>query len=245
MNGTQPDHLHQLRVELSRLGGVDVDHLMHPIPHIEDWTVGAVVGHTGWLARYGAAALASSPDNPPSRSAVPEPPAGPEVLEWFDEAQRELIDVVEQTDPQRMTPTFTGPQPASWWCRRLAHEASMHRWDAYAASGSPEPIDARLAQDGIDEVFEVFVPNRLNFEVLAGAGETMHLHATDIDDGEWMITYGPDAIEWHHGHDKGDVAARGPVADLLLMLWGRLPPSRLELYGDSRLLDRWQAAATF
>ncbi len=242
---TRLDYLHLLRVELTRLGAVDPDHLNHPVPHIDDWTVGTVVGHTGWVSRFATLVLQSDVDNPPSRSAVPEPPPGPEVLDWFNEGQNELLAVVEAVDHDKVVTTFTGPQPSSWWLRRLAHEASMHRWDAYAATGSPDPIDARLARDGIDEVFEVFASNRLNFEALNGQGETIHLHATDIDDGEWMITLNAESIDWSHGHEKGDVAARGPVADLLLMLWGRLPPSRLEVFGDAALLDRWQQAATF
>lgn len=239
------DHLHLLRVELTRLGAVDPDHLPHPIPHVDDWTVAAVVGHTGWITRYASLVLKSDPENPPSRSAVPEPPPGAEVLEWFAEGQHTLLSTIEATDPDKVVPAFIGPQPASWWTRRLAHEASMHRWDAYSATGSPEPIDARLARDGVDEVLDVFAPHRLNFETLAGNGETIHLHATDIDDGEWMVTLNAESIEWSRGHEKGNVAARGPVADLLLMLWSRLPPSRLEVFGEASLLDRWQEAATF
>ena len=60
-----------------------------------------------------------------------------------------------------------------------------------------------------------------------------------------MIHIGADGVEWQQAHEKGDVAARGPVSDLLLMLWGRIPPSRLQLFGDASLLDRWQAAAKF
>jgi predicted lipid carrier protein YhbT len=101
-----------------------------------------------------------------------------------------------------------------------------------------------LARDGVDEVFEVFAPLRLDLDRLGGTGETMHLHATDLD-GEWMCTLHPDAVTWAHGHARGDVAARGPVSDLLLLLWGRIPPSRLEVFGDATILDRWQRAAAF
>jgi hypothetical protein len=29
------------------------------------------------------------------------------------------------------------------------------------------------------------------------------------------------------------------------LLWSRLPPSRLDTFGDASLLDRWQHAAKF
>ena len=121
----------------------------------------------------------------------------------------------------------------------------MHRWDVESATTSPEPIEASQAKDGVDEVLDVFVPNRMQFDVLAGSGETIHLHATDIDDGEWMLHLRPDRVDWESGHAKGHVAARGTASDLLLLLWSRLPPNRLEIFGDVKLLDRWQTAATF
>lgn len=234
-----------IRAEAARMSEIGPDHLDLEIPHIDGWHVRSVIGHTAWVLRYATLVLDADPSDPPSRSAVPEPPPGPEVLDWFTEAATSLQAKLADTDMDALRPTFTGPQPSSWWARRLAHELSMHRWDAESAFTSPEPIDARQAKDGIDEVFEVFTPHRMQFDELAGNGETVHLHATDIDDGEWFLTYGPDAVTWEHAHAKGDVAVRGPVADLLLMMWGRLPCSRLELFGDASLIDRWQSSAAF
>jgi uncharacterized protein (TIGR03083 family) len=176
---------------------------------------------------------------------VPEPPPSDQVIEWFTTGREELRATFASMNPDLPHPTFTGPQPASWWLRRLSHEVSMHRWDVQAAATSPDPIDADQARDGVDEVLQVFTPQRMQFNILAGDGETVHLHATDIEHGEWLMTYRPDSVEWTHAHAKGDVAARGPMSDLLLFLWGRIPASRLEIFGDATLLDRWQAAAIF
>lgn len=242
---TTADFLHLLRVEAARLSEIKPDHLPLEIPHIEGWTVQSVIGHTGWVLRFAGLCLSTDPDNPPSRSSVPEPPPGDEVIDWFTTGSQELQELLADTDFDALRPTFTGPQPATWWARRLSHEVSMHRWDAESAFGSPDPIDARQAKDGVDEVLEIFAPQRMQFATLAGDGETVHLHATDIDDGEWFMTYRSEAIEWEHSHAKGDVAARGPVSDLLLLLWSRIPSSRLEVFGDASLLDRWQDAARF
>lgn len=242
---TSSDYKHLLQVEAARLSQVGPEHLELELPHIEGWTVRSVVGHTGWVFRFADLALQADPANPPSRSSVSEPPPGDDVVEWFSTGAKQLQASLDSADLEAIRPTFTGPQPAAWWLRRVSHEVSIHRWDAESAIGSAAPIDARQAKDGIDEVLEVFTPQRMQFASLAGNGETVHLHATDIDDGEWFMTYGPESVVWNHSHAKGDVAARGPVSDLLLLLWSRLPASRLEVFGDASLLERWQQAATF
>lgn len=242
---TPPDYRHLLQVETARLTNIQPEQLAFDVPHLEGWSVRSVVGHMGWVFRYARLALESGPRDRPSRSSVPEPPPGDEVIDWLGEGYRELVETLERVDMDLWRPTFTGPQPARWWVRRLANEVAMHRWDAESGSTSPEPIDAEQARDGVDEVLQVFVPHRMQFPVLDGNGETVHLHATDIAGGEWMLTYQPKSVEWERGHAKGDVAARGPMSDLLLLVWGRIPPSRLEVFGDAALLDRWQEAATF
>ena len=239
------DYLHILRTEFARLSQVEKANLNDPIPHIDGWTVHDVVGHTGWVARYVTAVIGTDPSNPPSRSSIPEPPPGPEVVEWFVEAGEALVKALAAADPEHHCPSFIGEVTVAWWFRRMANEFSMHRWDAFSASSSPDPIESKLAADGIEEVLRVFVPTRLQFGELDGHGETIHLHASDIENGEWSLTLGENDISWDNTHTKADVAARGPISDLLLMMWSRIPPSRLEVFGESEILDRWQKAASF
>ncbi len=239
--------LSQISKESEALLATDAAHLSLAIPHIEGWTVGDVVGHTGWVARYGALLQDATPDDPPSRSSVPDPPAGSEVLAWTREGLDALVPALRNSDPEVIRPSFAGPQKAAWWVRRMAHELTMHRWDVAAAFGTPETIDPAISVDGIDEIFEVFVPTRMRFEILGGKGESLHLHSTDEGDGagEWTAILHPDRMEWEHSHTKGDAAVRGSASDLLLMLWSRIPASRLELLGDATIIDRWQEAAAF
>ena len=64
----------------------------------------------------------------------------------------------------------------------------MHRVDAQLAlTESNDAVDGELAVDGIDELFDVYYPWRLQGS-LAGDGETLHLHATDVEGGEWLLT---------------------------------------------------------
>jgi len=241
------DHRHLLQVEAAALtqAASDPERYGLEIPHIDGWTVQSVLGHTAWTLRWATQAIEAEPDAMPSRSAVPEPPTSDELLDWYTESVTDLLSTLDTVDPNKPCASFAGPQKAKWWFRRLAHEVAMHRWDVESAFTSPNPIDAAQARNGVDEILEVYAPRRLQFPVLDGQGEVIHLHATDIDDGEWMITLHPETITWKHGHQKGDVAARGPVSDLLLMMWSRIPPARLEVFGEATILDRWQKAACF
>lgn len=234
-----------MQQEIDRLAAIGADDLALAVPHLPGWTVHSVVGHVGWLLRWVSLCLEADPETPPSRASVGEPPVGAEVLAWYQEASYLINGALDRCDLDAVHPSWTGPQPTRWWLRRLSHEVAMHRWDVDAADGSPNPIDAAQALDGVDEVLDVFAPARLRFDTLGASNQTIHLHATDIDDGEWLVHLGPDSLTWESGHAKGDVAARGTASDLLLMLWSRIGPDQLQVFGDTELLNRWQQAAIF
>nr|BFE67524.1 hypothetical protein GCM10020092_008250 [Actinoplanes digitatis] len=40
----------------------------------------------------------------------------------------------------------------------MAHEISVHRWDAEAAAGRATPIETKLAADGVNEVLDTWLP---------------------------------------------------------------------------------------
>jgi uncharacterized protein (TIGR03083 family) len=133
------------------------------------------------------------------------------------------------------------PATVGFWQRRQAHETAIHRWDAQLASGSPDPIDAELAIDGIDEVLTM-IPMRPMGEPPTGEGETIQLRCTDRD-AEWLVYLLPETITFEPGHAKADVAARASASDLLLLLWGRVPLDAVEVQGDAGVLTRFQDAA--
>ncbi len=241
------DHLYDLvETERNRVATIPAEALDRPVPHLDGWTVHTVIGHTAWVCRFVARSLEATPDDPPNRAAVGEPPVGPAVLDWYREGADAVAKALAGTDLEAPRPTFTGAQPGRWWLRRLAHELAIHRWDAdLAATGAPVAVEAAQALDAIDEVLEVFVPHRMQFDTLDAAGSTIHLHTTDVDDGEWLLAVGAESLEWERTHAKGNVAARGSASDLLLLLWSRVDPSAVEVFGDAELLRRWQTASAF
>jgi hypothetical protein len=79
---------------------------------------------------------------------------------------------------------------------------------------------------------------------LLGPGRTLHLHATDTAPdaaAEWLMDLTGDAITWRRAHEKAAVAVRGPLTDLLLIVYRRRPArgEGIEILGDAELLDFW------
>lgn len=207
-----------------------------PVPGT-DWTLDDLLDHVGRLMWLFAGR---------TRKALggdfygTERPEGVDRVTWFRDGAAMLSGQLAEAPDDLAIKTWAGMSSPAWLRRRVAHELTVHRWDAEAAGGHPTPIGATVAADGIDEFLDEFTP-------LAEVGEvagTIHLHATD-GDGEWFVDPTGGTVAWRHAHEKGDVAVRGATGDLLLVLWSRLPTSTVEVLGDESVLDRWRAATSF
>jgi uncharacterized protein (TIGR03083 family) len=235
-----PDaHLTHYRLGGAALAAAGRRGLDRRVPSCPEWSVTDLVGHVGAVHSWVLACLAADPDHRPPFSEIDSPPTDG-LIEWYVDVHGELGDALAASDLDRLAASWAGPVPVGWWLRRQAHEVTVHRWDGQLAHGDPEPIDPALAVDGVDEFLDVFV-RRLGVK-LAGAGETIHLHATDID-GEWLIERTPAGAQVTHGHAKGDVALRGSASDLLLLLWGRRRPGDVERFGDPGVFESWSEKA--
>ena len=72
----------------------------------------------------------------------------------------------------------------------------------------------------------------------------MHLHGTDAEN-EWLIAMTPDGLDVRREHAKGDLALRGAVSDLELVLYDRPPIGDVERFGDESVLDAWYRVFKF
>ena len=79
---------------------------------------------------------------------------------------------------------------------------------------------------------------------LLGPGRTIGLHTSDTGDA-WMLDFTGDAIAWRRGAEHTAAELRGPVADLLLVLYRRLPVTAVEIGGDAALVDFWMERVAF
>jgi len=217
--------------DATRAAGVE-----RPVPTCGEWTIGDLCSHVGRLHRWATEIVARRPADPVGHWKQLAVPDGPALVDFVAQGYGPLADVLAAAGAEESCWSWTDQRTVEFWSRRQANELAVHRWDAQLAAGRPEPIDRDLAVDGIQELFDI-LPFRPGGSP-TGNGETMHLHCTD-GDGEWLVRLEPDGVTVVNEHAKGDVAARGGASDLLLMMWGRVPVDRLEVFGDASLLVRW------
>lgn len=254
-----PDQLARWREGLiaatGRLAAVATNAPDVTVPTCPGWTVARLTIHTGRIHRWVADALAA-PDGV-EVPAAPRPDADADLGAWLTDGCTIVLDALDVAGPDGRVRAPGWDQPATWWRRRLCHETTVHAWDAQAAVGAPDPVPASLAIDGIDEVVEVLLPGAFDPRALgldaSGSGVTLHLHATDPPDtgspgtagGEWLIAIDALGVRTERRHAKGDVALRASASDLLLWVWGRLPTTALETFGDAGVAERFLAATRY
>ncbi|HEY3673231.1 MAG TPA: maleylpyruvate isomerase family mycothiol-dependent enzyme [Acidimicrobiia bacterium] len=212
-----------------------------PVPSCPGWTVTDLLAHCAagdsWARTIVEQGRAGSTDRV-DRGAADPALQGDALVQAFRDAARALVAALSSVTPDTPVWTFSSTsRTASFWQRRRAQETAVHRYDAELAAGAPTPVDAELAVDGIDEILTVFLPRLADNFGPIGDG-TVHLHCTDVD-GEWLFARRDGEIAVTAEHAKGDVAARGTASDLLLFVWGRVPSSQLEVFGDVALLERF------
>jgi uncharacterized protein (TIGR03083 family) len=218
------------------------------VPSCPEWDMAGLVGHTGMVHRWTAEVVRRG-ERVSRRDLPPPPDAHDERARWFRGGVDELAGVLSGADPDSQTWTFSssGDRRVWWWCRRQAAETGTHRWDAENAAlaaqlgGAPVDLDSDLAVAGVDEYLTDFLPGVVDREGLDLHG-SLHLHATDDGvDGEWAVDLGARPVSSRREHTKADTAIRGPVSDLLLWLWNRLPGggARLEVFGSSDPVVAW------
>ncbi|WP_329116608.1 maleylpyruvate isomerase family mycothiol-dependent enzyme [Streptomyces sp. NBC_01465] len=228
------------------------------VPSCPDWNLGQLARHVGAAHRWAEHIVRTRATKEVPDEDVPDAtgPAGddPAALgAWLAQGAELLAATLREAGPDLAVWTWAREQRAGFWARRMVHETVIHRADAALAASVAYDVIPEVAADTIDEWLEIVAlsaelgdPEALE---LRGAGRSLHLHATDAPgvDAEWMIEFGDEGFTWRRGHDKATVAVRGALADVLQVFYRRLPADsdRVEVFGDTELLDFWLARASF
>ena len=210
------------------------------VPSCPDWAVADLAEHVGGFTGFWAHVLCEGTGRP--KAPFPQLQPGASLADWYDEVAAQLVAELRATPPDTAVWTWADDKSARFVGRRCAHELSVHRFDAELAIDAQQPIDPAVAADGIDEIF--YMVDAASDRAGRGEGETLHLHGTDRDD-EWLVTLDPDGLHAERRHAKADLALRGAVSDLELMLYQRPTLGDVERLGDEDVLAAWQRVFTF
>jgi len=253
-----------IELQVRRLRDVvisDGTDLSATVPTCPDWTLEQLVRHTGSALRWvelivRTRAQENIPEDKVPLGQGPEAEGDPAALDaWLAETGEMLVTALREAGPDTKVWAWAGVLNSGFWARRMTHELVIHRADATLAAGLPYEVEPDVAADAIDEWLEIieFVQRARLHEAaveLRGPGRSIHLHATDAPaelNAEWVVELTDEGVTWRRGHEKATVALRGPLTDVLLGFYRRLPldGGRLEVLGDRELLDFWLERATF
>jgi uncharacterized protein (TIGR03083 family) len=224
------------------------------VPTCLGWNVSQLCRHVDGGLRWARDIVATSATVPPPDTALRElsgaandDPA--RLAESLQEAAVALVATLQRAGPaaQMWCPVPGGG--AAFYARRFVHETAAHRSDAAFALGVPFTLAADVAGDGVEEWLELgSMP--FHFDVhpwmreLLGPGRRIGLHTTDTGE-HWLLDLTGDAITWRRGEEPAAADVRGPVTDLLLALYRRLPITALKVGGDTGLVDFWLERVAF
>jgi uncharacterized protein (TIGR03083 family) len=190
------------------------------------------------------AAIVISGERVSRRSLDPAPDDPANLAAWYTGNLDRTLAALGATDPDTLTWTFssTGDRRVSWWCRRVAVEVAIHRWDAEDAlagngGAGPAPLNGAIAGAGIEEFVVEFLPGLVAQEGVEGVAGTIHLRATD-EPLEWWIDLDAGG-SMPPGHAEADTVISATRSDLLLWLTNRGPLETIEVSGNRQILDHW------
>ncbi len=198
---------------------------------LSGWSVRDLVSHVAEVYEHKIActSLGRVPDPWP-----PEWPADRDPIEWLGDAHQRLLEMFARSGPTTPSATWWPPdQTVGFWARRMAQETAVHRADAELAVGTPTPVDAELAVDGVDEILVWLTGDWSDEPNDAATGRRV---AISTGGRTWLVTLEREAVSVTEGSGTEDATLGGDPSDVLLWLWGRSPDESVVRSGDEDAL---------
>ncbi|WP_405520390.1 maleylpyruvate isomerase family mycothiol-dependent enzyme [Streptomyces tsukubensis] len=246
----------------SLLAGAD---LSMTVPSCPDWNLDQLARHVGGAVRWAEFQTRTRAKEEVPLDEVPEhhgpgngDPAGLDA--WLAETAEMAFATFEEAGPDTAVWSWLPEATAGFWARRMVHELVIHRADAALATGTLFEVEPEVAVDTLDEWLEigtwiaesgVVAPDR---DLSSLPRSAVHLRATDAEpelDAAWIVEFGGgEEFRWRRGHEKAAVTVQGPLADVLLAFYRRIPPAKgqrglLHVLGEREVLDQYLARTSF
>lgn len=215
------------------------------VPTCPNWTVADLVAHQAMVHGWARSKILG-PSGTPFRSADEIQQGEPDLVGFYREGHRALVDVLAAAAEDLDAPVFldNAPAPREFWSRRQTHETTIHSVDALGSALGRAPtaleagIDAELAIDGLDELVLGFLPGNAS-ELFQGDPSAIAVRPTDTE-RSWTIRVDAQLSTREGVVDPVAATLVGTAAELYLGLWNR--GTELTVEGDAAILERWRVA---
>lgn len=221
---------HQARFLVAAARTASVHAPVHLCP---GWTVEEVVCHVGGMYR---SALLWLVEGRCPRRWQREPARGQTGEDYLRDGLAELTTLfARSTSNVPAASWWDTDRTYGFWCRRMAHETTIHRIDVEDAAGRQRSqIPPDLALDGVDEALSLWLGHRLSMLGMSGIREGTVL--IRLQEGAWSVGVGPGQMvvrrvcptETSHA----DAVVSGSAMSVYLWLWGRERPGMVTVAGD-------------
>lgn len=208
------------------------------VPHLPGMRLGEVVRHVGSVYRMVVSWLRDG--ERPTRWQR-EPAHDQTVVDYLRAGLLEIVDELDRHNPLDGAPTWWPEhQTYGFWCRRLAHETTIHRVDVQLTGAQllVGDIAQDVALDGVDELMSLWFTHRLS--VLGASETTPGRVAINTGGKRWIArvsTTGTAA--WRTEEDEqADATISSDATGLYLWLWGRRPGAYVQESGDPALVEQ-------
>ncbi|MGW1493281.1 maleylpyruvate isomerase family mycothiol-dependent enzyme [Streptomyces sp. NPDC002402] len=210
------------------------------VPTCPGWQVRDLLRHVGMVHRWATAFITEGHTeyHPAEERSDLD---GEALVEWFREGHGLLVAALSEAPADLRCWTFLpAPSPLAFWARRQAHETAIHRTDAESAlGGTPSPVAAEFAADGIAELLTGF-HGRSRSPVRSEAPRSLRVRPVDTDD-VWTVWVSTDAPRTEPSEEgPADCELSGTAEQLYLTLWNRLPLSAVSVAGEADLARLWR-----
>lgn len=197
-----------------------------PVPSCPGWTIRDLVDHLGEVQRFWAENVRAADPAAPWQGDR-DAPATADLAGWMRTSTDRLVSALRDADDTAACWTWWGdPRTAGAVSRHQVQEAAVHRWDAEAATGTPQPLAPEVGDDGVAEFLEVMLGDVAS--QLPGAVE---LVSSDTA-GRWVV-----------GAGSPSATVIATASDLVLLLYGRVGVDQLEVTGAPSAVTALVAAA--